>query len=850
MIHSYDTLTKMLTQEKKLGYKNTIVFGGIEKFTPNWAGEALQLASDEAERQFIEEIRDALNAYAAVPPDDRPHYLHQILVKLHKAAESVQDEPDDTALVTGESQPQPHREPRQRYSASPPPPPEPPRPEPSPAPDEARPPARPSRPASDSAPAQSQPAGAWSGMGLDSPVSRLPGIKEAMAGKLGRLGVFTIGDFLRLYPRRYDDYRRLKAINQLEMGEEVTIIAQIWEARKQDTRHNKSIVKAILTDGTATIEVSWFNQPWLVNSLRPGMQIVVSGTVDAYLGRLTFISPEWEELDKEMTHTGRLVPVYPLTSGITAKWLRGRIKTTVDYWANRLPDYLPEDARRRLNMLPLAEAIRQIHFPDSLEDLEAARRRLAFDELLMIQLGVFRQRQEWQAQQGQAIHVDDETLANLLGALPFELTAAQQKALDEILADLRLAVPMSRLLQGDVGSGKTVVALAAMVLTALDDGQAAILAPTEILAEQHYQSMSKLLVDIGQALDREFKVQLLTGSTAAADRKEILAHLADGQTDILIGTHAIIQEDVSFNSLRLAIIDEQHRFGVEQRSALRNKGFNPHMLVMTATPIPRTLALTLYGDLDLSIIDEMPPGRQVIRTRWLTPNERERAYSFIQSQVEQGRQAYIICPLVEESDKTEAKSAVEEHKRLSTQVFPKLKLGLLHGRMKPKEKETVMKAFRDQKANILVSTSVVEVGIDIPNSTVMLVEGANRFGLAQLHQFRGRVGRGEHQSYCLLLADKESPEIEQRLRAVEQTGNGFELAEYDLKLRGPGEFFGTRQSGLPDLKLVKLTDTRLLELARTEAQQIFEKDRKLEQPEHRLLAKQVTDFWKSSTDLS
>jgi ATP-dependent DNA helicase RecG len=849
MIHSYDTLSKMLAQEKKLGYKNTIVFGGIEKFTPNWASEALQLASTEAERQFVAEIRDALNAYGEVPQEERPHYLHQILVKLHKAGESAQDAQSDAVNLAGEPQP-PQPEPRQRFSASPPPPPPPPpRPEPAPVSDEARPPARPPRGAAGDSSASGQSA-SWAGVGLDAPVSRLPGIKEAMAGKLTRLGVFTIADFLRLYPRRYDDYRRLKAINQLELGEDVTIIAQIWEVRKQDTRNGKSIVKAILTDGSATIEISWFNQPWLVNSLRPGMQVVVSGTVDAYLGRLTFNAPEWEELDKEMTHTGRLVPVYPLTSGITAKWLRVRVKNTIDYWANRLPDYLPEEARQRLNMLPLAEAIRQIHFPDSWEDLEAARRRLAFDELLMIQLGVFRQRQQWQAQQGQAIHIEDEALAKLLAALPFELTAAQQRALEGIIADMRLEVPMSRLLQGDVGSGKTIVALAAMVLTALDGGQAAILAPTEILAEQHYRGMSRLLADIGQALDREFKVDLLTGSTTAAERKEILARLAEGQTDILIGTHAIIQEDVSFTSLRLAIIDEQHRFGVEQRSALRNKGFNPHMLVMTATPIPRTLALTLYGDLDLSIIDEMPPGRQVIRTRWLTPNERERAYSFIQSQVQQGRQAYIICPLVEESDKTEAKSAVEEHKRLATQVFPKLKLGLLHGRMKPNEKEAVMKDFRDQKTHILVSTSVVEVGIDIPNSTVMLVEGANRFGLAQLHQFRGRVGRGEHQSYCLLLADKESAEIEQRLRAVEQTSNGFELAEYDLKMRGPGEFFGTRQSGLPDLKLVKLTDTRLLELARNEAQQIFEKDRKLEQPEHRLLAKQVTDFWKSSTDLS
>jgi ATP-dependent DNA helicase RecG len=409
---------------------------------------------------------------------------------------------------------------------------------------------------------------------------------------------------------------------------------------------------------------------------------------------------------------------------------------------------------------------------------------------------------------------------------------------------------MSRLLQGDVGSGKTIVALAAMILTALDAGQTAILAPTEILAEQHLRSMSRLLQSIGPALGRPFQIELLTGSTPAAERKELLEKLSAGQVDILVGTHAIIQSGVELKSLRLAIIDEQHRFGVAQRTALREKGFNPHMLVMTATPIPRTLALTLYGDLDLSMIDEMPPGRQVIETRYLKPNERERAYGFINSQIAKGRQAFIICPLVEESEKTEARSAIEEHKRLQSAVFPRLKLGLLHGRMKADEKDQVMTAFRDGQIHILVSTSVVEVGIDVPNATAILIEGANRFGLAQLHQFRGRVGRGEHQSYCLLLADNASPEAEERLQALERTSNGLELAELDLQMRGPGEFFGTRQSGLPDLKLVKLTDTKLLELARQEAQLIFNQDPTLEQPQYRLLAKQLAQFWSPESDLN
>ena len=867
MLPSFDKLIKMLTQEKRLGYKNKAVFGGLEKLASNWATEALQEADHKQERLLIEEVMKDLRRYPDVAEDDRPTYIHKILVKLHKGSseEAVLDEEGETSEVeqgepvagagveegpaveaaphppvtTGDlgSFPPSVKQPvdKSETAVTLPPPPPPPLPSPPM-------PVAPSRPRESKID--------YTGTGLESPVTRLPGIKDAMAKKLANLGVFTVKDFLSLYPRRYDDYRSLKTINRLQPGEEVTIIGQVWETRKRDSRQGRSIITSTLSDGTATIEAVWFNQPWLVNKLQPGLQVVLSGKVDAYLGRLTFQSPEWEELDADLVHTGRMVPVYPLTQGLTAKWLRHQVKCTVDYWTLRLPDPLPAESRDRLGLLPVDEAVRQIHFPDDWDKLEAARRRLAFDELLMIQLGVLRQKQAWQLQRGLPVNVGPEVMERLLGALPFELTQAQRRTLDEIISDLGREVPMSRLLQGDVGSGKTAVALAAMVLTVLDGGQAAILAPTEILAEQHYQSMSKLLEPIGQALDRPFTIKLLTGSTAASERRELLDGLAAGQVDILVGTHAIIQEDVTIKSLRLAVIDEQHRFGVEQRAALREKGLNPHLLVMTATPIPRTLALTLYGDLDLSVIDEMPPGRQTIETRWLAPRERERAYGFIQSQVQQDRQAFIICPLVEESDKTEAKSAIEEHKRLQTQVFPRLKVGLLHGRMKAEEKERVMAAFRDRELTILVSTSVVEVGIDVPNATVMLVEGANRFGLAQLHQFRGRVGRGEHKSYCLLLADNASAEAEERLKVIEATTNGFELAEHDLRMRGPGEFFGTRQSGLPDLKLVKLSDTRLLEMARQEAQLIFEKDAALEQPQHRLLLRQLESFWNQGSDLS
>ncbi len=531
MLPSFDKLIKMLTQEKRLGYKNKAVFGGLEKLAPNWATEALQEAEHKQERLLIEEVMQDLRRYPEVAEENRPNYIHKILVKLHRgsseeavsgeednAAESEQGEPDAVANV--ENAPPVEESPA---AVSSPPAPNPPvvKSETGPAlPPSPPPPPSPPMPAAPARPRESKID--YTDAGLESPVTRLPGIKDAMAKKLANLGVFTVKDFLSLYPRRYDDYRSLKTINRLQYGEEVTIIGQVWETRKRDSRQGRSITTSTLSDGTATIEAVWFNQPWLVNKLQPGLQVVISGKVDAYLGRLTFQSPEWEELDTDLVHTGRMVPVYPLTQGLTAKWLRHQVKCTVDYWTLRLPDHLPAESRDRLGLLPLDEAVRQIHFPDDWDKLETARRRLAFDELLMIQLGVLRQKQAWQLQRGLPVNAGPEAMEQLLGALPFELTQAQRRALDEVMADLRREVPMSRLLQGDVGSGKTAVALAAMVLTVLDGGQAAILAPTEILAEQHSQAMGKLLEPIGQALGRPFTIQLLTGSTAAGERRELL----------------------------------------------------------------------------------------------------------------------------------------------------------------------------------------------------------------------------------------------------------------------------------------------------------------------------------------
>ncbi len=460
-------------------------------------------------------------------------------------------------------------------------------------------------------------------------------------------------------------------------------------------------------------------------------------------------------------------------------------------------------------------------------------------------------RQSWQAYPGIPLQIPAEALQPFYDSLPFALTAAQQRVIGEIQADMARSTPMNRLLQGDVGAGKTLVAAAAM-LTAVQAGtQAALMAPTEILAEQHFRSLSMQLSPLGVTM------ALLTGSTPAAEKEDVLAKLADGRIQIAIGTHALIQEYVTFQNLALAVIDEQHRFGVEQRGALRSKGLetavgqpNPHLLVMSATPIPRTLALSIYGDLDLSILDEMPPGRQEIKTRWLRPSERERAYAFLRRQVAEGQQAYVIYPLVEESDKIDEKAAVEEYERLQTRVFPDLQVGLIHGRLRGDEKEAAMRAFNSGETQILVATSVIEVGVDVPNATVIVIEGANRFGLAQLHQFRGRVGRGEKQSYCILIADTTSADAEERLKALEQTNDGFALAEKDLEIRGPGEFFGKRQSGLPELQLASLLDMEMVETARSEAVKLFTADPSLEQPEHQLLQERVAQFWEQAGDVS
>ena len=833
------TLSKMLELEREGNFEDEAVMGGLERFVSTWRQEATNAGHDP---QLIEDMASLMTDYSAA--DNRKARI----VIIEKMA---------TSLSAESRRPQRSRPAKEEISEAP-------------GPDSKTPDASdktniereqlpaPSRQDSHPRPHR-QGEDRDTTADLKAPVTTLPRISTEYAKKLERLGVETVQDFLYLFPRRYNDFRKLKKINELGPGLEVTVIGMIEGIHETQTARGLTVITALVTDGTGTIRATWFNQHYLMRRLQPNRQIVLSGKTDLYLGRLVMQSPEWEALEKELIHTNRLVPVYPLTHGVSGKWIRNLMHKTLEYWEQRLPDHLTAETLQRTELMPLNTAICQIHFPENEDSAEKARHRLAFDEFLLIQLGVLRQRRRWRQEQGRALQINETILESFRRTLPFKLTTAQDIALSQVLHDIQRPEPMSRLMQGDVGSGKTVVATAALLVTAANGCQAALMAPTEILAEQHYKTISHLLeglpipcdsADDSGRTEREVRVELLTGSVPKAPRESIIQAVASGDVDILVGTHALIQDDVHFSALALAIVDEQHRFGVAQRGALRQKGYNPHMLVMSATPIPRSLSLTIYGDLDLSIIDELPPGRQAIETRWLEQNERERAYSFIRSQTDKGRQAFIVCPLVEDSDKIEAKAAVDEFERLSKEIFPDMRLGLLHGRMRAAEKEQVMEAFHRHEIQILVSTSVVEVGIDVPNATVILIEGANRFGLAQLHQFRGRVGRGEHHSCCLLLVDSDSTGSRDRLQAIVDSQDGFALAEKDLEMRGPGEFFGTQQSGLPSLKLAELGDLSTLVKAREEAQLLTENDPELSLPEHKLLARRLEEFWTWGSDLS
>jgi len=831
MLPSLEKLRKFFRLEHENKYENTAIIGGLAKMLDYWEAEA---RADGVTEEVIQAVIARLRSYEGLKPEGRVDALKGLWKRIQNQY------PDDQQKTAQKPRPPQQPKPQQPKSEGD-----------RPAPQEARsqetrsqqPRQRPpAQPRSESVPGAKH---SQTPAALDAPLTVLQGVGPKHAQTLAELGMSTLGDMLYYFPRRYEDYSQLKPIKNLWYGEDVTVIGTVQSIHTRPIRGGKaSIVEIIISDGTGALRLSWFNNPWIANRLKEGEQISVSGSVEQYLGRLVMNQPDWEPVEIEHLHTNRIVPIYSLTAKITQKWLRNLMKQVITYWAPAVVDSLPESTRNAAGLLPLGQALLQAHFPDSQDQLKAARERLAFDEIFFLQMGVLRQKRDWKQADARRFSAPDEWLGARLNNLPFTLTNAQQRAINEIRADLDSGKAMNRLLQGDVGSGKTVVAAIAAAIITNNNSQAAIMAPTGILAEQHYRNFTNLLAGESGIMQPD-EIRLLVGDTPEAEKEAIRNGLAEGKIKIVIGTHAVIEGPVQFKDLQLAVIDEQHRFGVEQRAELRNKGTNPHLLVMTATPIPRSLALTIYGDLDLSVMDEMPAGRQPIATHVLSPQERERAFSLIRSQIKDGRQAFIIYPLIEESDKLETlRAAVDDHETLSKEIFPDLKLGLLHGRMKPSEKDEVMLKFRNKEFDILVSTTVVEVGVDVPNATVMLIEGANRFGLAQLHQLRGRVGRGAAQSYCLLIPDHEDSVENERLQAMAQTNDGFALADLDLKQRGPGEFLGTRQAGYASgLRMASLTDVALIEKARIHAQNLFELDANLEQPEHKLLAESLGRFW-------
>jgi len=638
------------------------------------------------------------------------------------------------------------------------------------------------------------------------------------AGRLEKLGIYTFYDFLFHLPNRYEDYSGVSKIAEIQPGETVTIQGKIIEIKTNYMRgaRIKTMQKALVTDGTGTIELTWFNQPFLTRTILPNSTISASGRTDRFgKGKtLSLQSPEYEILLKnsQAIHTGRLIPIYPETQGVSSKWLRRQIHTILKEQLQELTEYLPEIIIKENHLMTFTHAVQEIHFPKDLDTAQKAKERLAFDELFFMQLAAKKRRSEWrEIQHGIPFEVKkyDERVKLCIDSLPFTLTEAQLTALNHIFQDFQQTTPMNRLLQGDVGSGKTVVAAIGMYLAFLNGYQSVLMAPTEILATQHYKTVSKLLEPLGVTVD------LITGS-----KKRITSQ---SNFSILIGTHAVLSEKVTFEKLGLVIIDEQQRFGVEQRSIIRQKGNNPHLLTMTATPIPRTVALTMYGDLDLSYLNEMPHGRKKIKTWLVSPKKRTAAYDWIRKEITNANsQAFVICPFIEPSETMQTIKAVnQEYIHLRKEVYPDLKLGLLHGKQKAKEKDAILQEFRNGEFAILVATPVVEVGIDIPNATIIIIEAAERFGLAQLHQLRGRVGRGDKQSYCLLFTDSKSAQTSARLKAMEITHSGAELAELDLKLRGPGNLYGTAQHGIPKLKAASFSDILLIQKAKSAADKTF-----------------------------
>ena len=679
---------------------------------------------------------------------------------------------------------------------------------------------------------------------LAQPVSEVRGVGPAVAERLARLGIATVGDLLWHFPRLHQDRSRLKRIAQLTPGHHEAVVGQVKFVRRPWRGGGRSVLAATIADETGQLKAYWFGMPYLRNHLKPGARLVLWGKVTERKG-LALLSPEFEMLGgDELLHAQRIVPIYPATAGIGQKRLRRIVRAALDDYSALAPEVFSEEFRAERRLIPIAEALEQVHFPETQKAADLARRRLVYEEFFLLEAAIaLRKRALHEDIAGIAFEVSEKIDRRIRRRFPFRLTAAQERAVGEICDDMARPRPMNRLLQGDVGSGKTVVALYAILVAVANGYQAALMAPTEILAAQHFHTVERLL------RGSRVRALLLTGGATPAQRRERLASIASGAVDLVVGTHALIERDVEFARLGLVVIDEQHKFGVMQRARLRWKGSRPDVLVMTATPIPRTLALTVFGDLDVSTLDELPPGRQPVQTRIVPPERRRDAIRLVRRELAAGRQAYFVYPLVSESPRQDLRAATEMAHHLEKQVFPEHPVGLLHGQMKPEEKQRRMEEFRRGRLRVLVCTTVVEVGLDVPNATVMVVEHADHYGLSQLHQLRGRIGRGEHGSWCLLMVDE--PQAAEKLGILAETTDGFRIAEEDLQRRGPGEFIGTRQHGLPPLAIGDFTsDIALLLEARRDAFALVAKDPHLRRKANHALKAAITERFGSLLELA
>ncbi len=744
---------------------------------------------------------------------------------------------------------------------------------------------------------------------LNTPLSGIKGIPPRFLKRLEKLKILTIKDLLWHFPSRYEDFSEILPIAQLEPGQQVTIQGVVRDIKlRRSFRKRFVIVEARIADNSGEIKAVWFNQPYLLNTLRVGRMANFAGKVSAGESEIHLAHPSYELIDSraytgsppqqnlawdqeqsdpdntsvqyepapahssDYAHTGRLVPIYPETRGLTSKGIRFLVQPILKN-IGEIPEWMPEEILEKAGLLEINQALNEIHFPESSETAMSAKKRFAFEDIFLLQIFNMRQKLKLAREKAPVIETSLAELKKITEALPFKLTLSQKKSLWEIVQDIGKPTPMNRLLQGDVGSGKTVVAAVAALLAANNGLQSAFMAPTEILARQHFQTLKKIFTglplkkqpEIGLLVSKEAKIFYENDLESSVSKEEFKKKIESGSLKVIVGTHALIQKDIAFDNLGLVIVDEQHRFGVRQRAQLvHGRKILPHLLSMSATPIPRTLMLTIFGDLDISIISELPLGRKPIVTKIVAPANRGKAYQFIREQIKKGRQAFVICPRInpaeekegernkaQKLDLWEVKSVKEEYEKLSKEIFPDLHVGMLHGQLKSKEKEKIMAEFSAKggstsggknKIDILVSTSVIEVGVDIPNATIMMIEGADRFGLAQLYQFRGRVGRGEHQSFCFLFTDSPAKTTAERLKAIVEAKNGFELAEKDLKLRGPGEFIGQKQTGLPDVAMRGLQDWELIKNSREAAVEILEKDKNFKN--NPLLAEKISEFEK------